>query len=57
MSLNERIVDLCSKNNISQSKLETDLGIARVSVTICKSADTRQSTFQNVADYFYVSVE
>lgn len=57
MSLNERIVDLCSKNNISQSKLETDLGIARGSVTKWKTAEPRQSTLQKVADYFNVSVE
>ena len=56
MSLNERIVDLCNKNNISQSKLEADLGIARGSVTKWKTAEPRQSTLQKGADYFNVSI-
>ena len=57
MTLNERIVDLCEKNNISQSKLEKDLGIAKGSVTKWKTQEPRHSTIERVANYFGVSVE
>ena len=33
MTLNERIVELCKKNKISQSKLERDIGISGGSIT------------------------
>lgn len=57
MTLNERIVELCEKNNISQSKLEKDLGIAKGSVTKWKTQEPRHSTIEKVADYFGVSVD
>lgn len=57
MTLNERIVDLCEKNSISQSKLEKDLGIAKGSVTKWKTQEPRHSTIEKVANYFGVSVE
>lgn len=57
MTLNERIVDLCEKNGISQSKLEKDLGIAKGSVTKWKTQEPRHSTIEKVANYFGVSVE
>ncbi len=57
MTLNERIVNLCEKKGISQSKLEKDLGIAKGSVTKWKTQEPRHSTIEKVADYFGVSVE
>ena len=57
MTLNERIVNLCEKKGISQSKLEKDLGIAKGSVTKWKTQEPRHSTMEKVADYFGVSVE
>ena len=57
MTLNERIVNLCKKKGISQSKLEKDLGIAKGSVTKWKTQEPRHSTIEKVADYFGVSVE
>lgn len=57
MTLNERIVDLCVKNNISQSRLERDLNISKGSVTKWKTQEPRHSTLEKVADYFNVSVE
>lgn len=56
MTLHERIVDLCRKNGISQSKMEADLNIASGSVTKWKTAEPRQSTIAKVAEYFNVSV-
>ncbi len=56
MTLHERIVDLCRKNGISQSKMEADLKIASGSVTKWKTAEPRQSTIAKVAEYFNVSV-
>ena len=57
MTLNERIVNLCEKRGISQSKLEKDLGIAKGSVTKWKTQEPRHSTIEKVANYFGVSVE
>lgn len=57
MTLNERIVDLCERKGISQSKLEKDLCIAKGSVTKWKTQEPRHSTIEKVADYFGVSVE
>lgn len=57
MTLNERIVDLCKKNGIPQSKLESDLGIARGSVSKWKTKEPRHSTLERVANYFNVSIE
>ena len=57
MTLNERIVNLCEKMGISQSKLEKDLGIAKGSVTKWKTQEPRHSTIEKVANYFGVSVE
>lgn len=57
MTLNERIVDLCKKNNLSQSKLEKDLGIAKGSVTKWKFQEPRHSTIEKVAAYFNVTVD
>lgn len=57
MTLNERIVDLCLKNNISQSKMERDLKIAKGSVTKWKTQEPRYTTLEDVAKYFHVSVE
>lgn len=57
MTLNERIVDLCNKKGISQSRLEKDLGISGGSVTKWKLAEPRLSTLEKVANYFGVTVE
>ena len=57
MTLNERIVELCKKNKISQSKLERDIGISGGSITKWKYAEPRLSTLEKVADYFGVTVE
>ena len=57
MTLNERIVNLCEKKGISQSKLEKDLDIAKGSVTKWKTQEPRHSTIEKVANYFGVSVE
>ena len=57
MTLNERIVELCKKNKISQSKLERDIGIYGGSITKWKYAEPRLSTLEKVADYFGVTVK
>lgn len=57
MNLNERIVNLCEKRGISQSKLEKDLKIAKGSVTKWKTQEPRHSTLEKIADYFGVSVD
>ena len=57
MTLNERVVDLCSKTGISQSKMERDLGLSKGSVTKWKKQEPRPSTLEKVANYFNVSVE
>ena len=57
MTLNERIVELCKKNKISQSKLERDIGISGGSITKWKYVEPRLSTLEKVADYFGVTVE
>ena len=57
MTLNERIVELCNKKGVSQSKLERDIGISGGSVTKWKFAEPRLSTLEKVANYFGVTVE
>ena len=57
MTFHERVVFLCNKNDISQSKLESDLGIAKGSVTKWKTAEPRRSAIIKIADYFNVSVD
>lgn len=57
MNLNERIVDLCKKNNISQSELERTVGIAKGSVTKWKTQEPKYSTLEKVAACLGVSTD
>jgi len=52
-----RIQELCRKNRISVSKLETDLGFSRGSIFKWNSHSPSFDKVKMVAEYFNVSIE
>ena len=57
MTAYERILDLCDKNGIAQTKLEKELGFSRGSIGKSKQHEMTHSRLQKIADYFEVSVD
>lgn len=57
MTLNERIVELCKIQGISQSELERRVGIAKGSVTKWKSQEPKFSSLEKIAEFLGVSTD
>lgn len=57
MTAYERIVDLCRKKGIAQTKLEKELGFSRGSIGKSKQHEMTHARLQKIADYFAVSVD
>lgn len=57
MTLNERIVELCKNQGISQSELERRVGIAKGSVTKWKSQEPKFSSLEKIAEFLGVSTD
>lgn len=57
MDLLDRILELCSKNNIKIAKLEKETGLANGSVKKWKDVYPSADRLQKVANYFNVSVD
>lgn len=57
MTLYDRITELCRINGISQTRLESDIGISKGSVSKWKTKEPRPSTLEKIASYFHVSVD
>ena len=57
MTLLDRVKQLCISKNISQSKLETEIGISRGASYKWKSSSPSMEILKKLADYFNVSVE
>lgn len=57
MTINERIVELCKNQGISQSELERQVGIAKGSVTKWKNQEPKFSSLEKVAEFLGVSTD
>lgn len=57
MSLYERVILLCSQNNITKTQLERELKISQNSINKWKNSMPSMAKIHSIANYFNVSAE
>ena len=53
----EKIIELCTENNITVTALEAKLGFGRATISKWKESSPSVQNLKRVADYFGVSVD